>query len=50
MTSDRPYRHALKSYETYLELKKHSGSLYDPNLVDLFIAAVEEVYPSARAL
>lgn len=50
MTSDRPYRHALKSYETYLELKKHAGSLYDPNLVDLFIAAVEEVYPSARAL
>jgi diguanylate cyclase (GGDEF)-like protein/putative nucleotidyltransferase with HDIG domain len=44
MTTDRPYRNALKFSEACLELKKHAGTFYDPHLVNHFLVAVREVY------
>ncbi len=36
MTSDRPYRNALSSDEAIFELKKNSGSQFDPKVVLIF--------------
>ncbi|GAB6274729.1 MAG: diguanylate cyclase [Peptococcaceae bacterium] len=44
MTTDRPYRNALKFSEACLELKKHAGTFYDPRLVNPFLLAVRGVY------
>jgi putative nucleotidyltransferase with HDIG domain len=38
MTSDRPYRSALPSTEALSELRKHSGSQFDPTVVDAVVA------------
>lgn len=40
MTSNRPYRKAMKQVDAILELKKHSGTQFDPNIVELFIHEV----------
>lgn len=40
MTSDRPYRKAIKKQDAIDELKQHSGTQFDPNLVDIFINKV----------
>lgn len=40
MTSDRPYRKAMKKQDAIDELKQHSGTQFDPNLVDIFINKV----------
>lgn len=37
MLCDRPYRKALKPSEALEELRKGSGTQFDPNLVDIFI-------------
>jgi putative nucleotidyltransferase with HDIG domain len=42
MTSDRPYRAALSLEDTLKELKRCSGSQFDPELVDVFIDIVIE--------
>ncbi len=42
MISDRPYRKALPISEAVSELKKNSGTQFDPKLVDLFIQALED--------
>lgn len=42
MTTHRPYRKALSSEEAIGELKKHSGTQFDPKLTKIFIQLVEE--------
>jgi diguanylate cyclase (GGDEF)-like protein/PAS domain S-box-containing protein len=42
MTNDRPYRKALSKEEAIEELKKCSGSQFDPYLVKKFISIVED--------
>jgi putative two-component system response regulator len=47
MTSDRPYRRALSVHETLEELKRNTGTQFDPELVTLFLSIHEA---SARML
>lgn len=44
MTTDRPYRNALKFSEACLEIKRHAGTFYDPRLINPFLIAVRGVY------
>ena len=37
MLGDRPYRDALTEEDCKKELKKNSGIMYEPRLVDLFL-------------
>ena len=39
LTSDRPYRKAMSPYEVREILTKGSGTEFDPNVVDAFLAA-----------
>lgn len=39
MTTDRPYRKALTFERVVLELRKHSGTQFDPKLVELVISS-----------
>lgn len=41
MTSDRPYRKGLSRQEAIQELKKHSGSQFDPQIVQVFLECLE---------
>ncbi len=41
MTSDRPYRKALPKNKAIAELKKHAGSQFDPQVVDVFVEYLE---------
>ena len=40
MTTDRPYRKGLSLEQAVYELKKNSGTQFDPNLVEVFINMV----------
>ena len=42
MTSDRPYRKALPKESAIKELKKGSGSQFDPKIVDAFLRVLEQ--------
>ncbi len=42
MTSDRPYRKAGSEEEAVKELKKCSGTQFDPSLVEVFLKVLEE--------
>lgn len=42
MTSDRPYRSALAPDEARLELRRNSGSQFDPTVVDHFLTLLEK--------
>ncbi len=42
MTSDRPYRSALSKEEAIAELRKGSGTQFDPEVVDVFFKVLEE--------
>ncbi len=42
MTSDRPYRKAMKSEDAIAELKRCAGTQFDPKLVDIFIDILKE--------
>ena len=45
MTTDRPYRKALSAGEAIKELKKCSGTQFDPYLVEIFISILKKRYP-----
>jgi len=42
MISDRPYRKAMSPEEAKAELRKHAGTRYDPELVEVFFSLLEE--------
>jgi putative nucleotidyltransferase with HDIG domain len=42
MTTNRPYREALDDQEAIEELKRFSGTQFDPQIVDAFISAYEK--------
>ena len=42
MTSDRPYREAMSGSDAVKELKRCSGSHFDPAVVDVFLLVLEE--------
>ncbi len=41
MTSNRPYRQAMSHEEAVLEIKKHTGTQFDPNLVPCFLEILD---------
>jgi HD-GYP domain-containing protein (c-di-GMP phosphodiesterase class II) len=41
MTSDRPYRQAMSHEEAVSEIKKHTGTQFDPNLVPCFLEILD---------
>lgn len=47
LTSDRPYRPRLSNTEAFTILKERRGRMYDPIVVDSFIAAHAEIAPLA---
>jgi putative nucleotidyltransferase with HDIG domain len=49
MTSDRPYRRAMRFQDAVAELKKNSGTQFDPDCVELFLRIVDEVGPDDLA-
>jgi HD-GYP domain-containing protein (c-di-GMP phosphodiesterase class II) len=42
MTTNRPYRNALSINEAVKELKKFSGTQFDPDIVKIFISILHE--------
>lgn len=42
MTSERPYRQPISKAEAIEELKRNSGSQFDPKIVEVFIKLLEE--------
>ena len=46
MTTDRPYRDALPASVALTELVKHSGTQFDPRVVDALSAVVTRPSPS----
>src|SRR5688572_14694236 len=48
LTSDRPYRPRMATEEAFDILRKRRGNMYDPTVVDAFIAAYEELAPHSR--
>jgi hypothetical protein len=48
LTSDRPYRPALSDQEAFSILRDRRGNMYDPLVVDSFIAVYSEIAPAAR--
>jgi len=50
MTSDRPYRGAMTTEEALEELRKNSGSQFDPDVISAFFEEyVPDVWDAARA-
>jgi putative nucleotidyltransferase with HDIG domain len=47
LTSDRPYRPRLNAEEAFDILNERKGSMYDPLVVDAFIASYSEIGPLA---
>jgi putative nucleotidyltransferase with HDIG domain len=47
LTSDRPYRPRLSVDDAFAILRDRRGSMYDPLVVDTFIAAYAEIAPAA---
>jgi putative nucleotidyltransferase with HDIG domain len=49
LNSDRPYRPRLEPEEAFEILRRRRGTMYDPLVVDTFIAAYPEIAPLADA-
>jgi putative nucleotidyltransferase with HDIG domain len=49
LTSDRPYRPRLTTDAAFRILAERRGTMYDPMVVDAFVAAYEEIAPMAKA-
>jgi diguanylate cyclase (GGDEF)-like protein/putative nucleotidyltransferase with HDIG domain len=49
LTSDRPYRPRLTDSEAIAILTSRRGTMYDPLIVDKFIAVHEQIAPSAQS-
>jgi putative nucleotidyltransferase with HDIG domain len=49
LTSDRPYRARLTDDAAFAILRERRGSMYDPLVVDTFIAAFDAIAPSAQS-
>ena len=47
LTSDRPYRPRLQTADAFRILVERSGTMYDPLVVSTFIAAFDEIAPTA---
>lgn len=43
MTQDRPYRKAMTHEEAVVEIKKNSGTQFDPEVVMFFLESIEEL-------
>ena len=41
MVNDRPYRKARSKEEAINELKRYSGTQFDPELVDIFLSLLD---------
>jgi putative nucleotidyltransferase with HDIG domain len=48
LTSDRPYRPALSDNEAFAILRERRGNMYDPLVVDTFIAVHGDIAASAK--
>jgi len=49
LTSDRPYRSRMTAEEAIAILRERRGTMYDPMIVDAFIASVDRIMPAAEA-
>jgi putative nucleotidyltransferase with HDIG domain len=48
LTSDRPYRPRLSDEESFAILRQRRGTMYDPLVVDQFIACYSDIAPEAK--
>jgi len=48
ITSDRPYRQGQSFEEARQEIERHSGSQFDPSLVEVFLAVPKEKWQRAK--
>ena len=49
MTTDRPYQPAVSIEAALVELRRHSGTQFDPAVVDVFEAVLADTDATKRA-
>ena len=49
LTSDRPYRSRMTDEQAMAILRERRGTMYDPMIVDVFIAAVHRIMPTPNS-
>jgi len=45
MTAQRPYRRRMEVSEAVRELRRCSGTKFDPDIVELFVPMIQSEYP-----